>query len=450
MDGRRERRPGGCEAGCGAQTSLDAIAQSARRNKKKRYRSLYSFLNHVCLERAYHALNKRAAAGVDRVSWNDYGENLKENLLDLEERLKTKRYRAKWVRRVFIPKGNDKVRPLSIPAIEDKIVQYVVKEILEALFEALFLDTSFGYRKKRSPRQAVERLRDELNQKCTWVVEADISSFFDTIDRDWLVKMLERRVNDRSLIRLIEKWLRAGVLQPDGSVNHPERGTAQGSTLSPVPANIYLHFVLDQWFSHEMGSIFTGRAVLVKYADDFVAGFRYHTVASRFLRALKQRLEKFGLSLAPEKTRKFMFNRFNLERSETFEFLGFEYRRSVARSGRDYMSLRTSRKKLRKITAQFTEWCKGVRNKRLRWIMPMVKSKLTELKNYFGVGGNWRSIREIRMIFKRILFKWLNRRSERKSFNWSTFDGMLRFYNVLGYEHIRNEGVQLSFLSKPA
>jgi group II intron reverse transcriptase/maturase len=428
------------------QTSLHGIAESAKRFKAKRFRSLYSYLNHLTFERAYFALNKKAAAGSDKVSWADYGRNLKDNLLDLEERLKQKRYRAKFLRRVLIPKGKDKYRPLSIPAIEDKIVQYAVREILEVLFEPLFLDCSYAYRPNRCARQAAETLREELRYKCQWVVEADIRSYFDTIDHEWLVKMLKTRINDRALIRLIQKWLRAGIVYPDGAVEHPEKGTAQGSIISPVLSNIYLHFVLDQWFGKKVTSQCTGKAILIRYADDFVAAFRYHKDAANFMRMLKMRFTHFGLEVAKEKTRKLRFNRYRKEDSETFVFLGFEFCWIVSRRGKDIIRLRISRKKLREIVSEFKQWCKECRNKRLKWIMVHVKSKLRGLRNYFGVPGNSANLREILYLFKRLLYKWLNRRSERKSYNWKTFRQMLQFYNVEGSKKLVNQGIQLSFL----
>ena len=428
------------------QTSLRGIAESAKRFKTKRFRSLYSYLNHVTFERAYSALNKEASAGSDGISWAEYGRNLTDNLLDLEDRLKQKRYRAKFLRRVLIPKGKDKYRPLSIPAIEDKIVQYAVREILEVLFEPLFLDSSYAYRPNRSARQAAETLREELRYKCQWVVECDIRSYFDTIDHDWLVKMLERRINDRALIRLIQKWLRAGIVHPDGGVEHPEKGTAQGSIISPVLSNIYLHYVLDLWFGKAVKSQCTGKAIFIRYADDFVAAFRYHKDAVNFMHMLKTRFNKFGLEIAEEKTRKLRFDRYRKKDSESFAFLGFEFRWIVSRRGKDIIRLRTSRKKLRKIVYEFKHWCREHRNKRMQWIMAQVKSKLRGLANYFGVIGNSASLREILYLFKRMLYKWLNRRSERKSYNWKTFMQMLRFYNVEGSKKLVNQGVQLSFL----
>lgn len=427
-------------------TSLDGIARAARRDRTMRFRSLYSFLNHVMFERAYRALNKDAAVGVDKVSWEQYGENLQENLLSLEQRLRQKRYRARFVKRVMIPKDNGTFRPISIPAIEDKIVQYVVKEILEALFEPLFKDCSYGYRPKRSARQAVEALREEVNEKCTWVVEADIRSYFDTIDHGWLEKMLCTRIDDRAFIALIQKWLRAGILKPDGAVEYPEMGSPQGSLVSPVLSNIYLHYVLDKWFVDKIQTGSKGRMFLIRYADDFVAGFQLHKDAARFKRELKHRMAKFGLTLAADKTRKIMFNRFHLERSEPFDFLGFTFTRVKSWRGGDAVRLRTSRKKVRKISKAFKEWCKKHRNKRIAWIMGMVRTKFIGLKNYFGISGNAFGIKELWYLYRRTLYRWLNRRSERKSYNWKTFAHMLRFYNAGDYWYLKKNGLQMSFL----
>ena len=306
-----EREPGEPSAGTVRpgrlmQNSLPAIAQAARKDGKRRFRGLYSMLNRWNFEAAYHALRKDAAVGEDGVTYREYGANLHNNLIDLEQRLKEKRYRAKLVRRVFIPKSNNKLRPLGIPALEDKIVQYVVREILQTLFESLFLPCSYAYRPNKSARQAAEDLRTELMSQCVWVVEADISGFFDNVDHEWMIKMLERRIDDRALIALIRKWLKAGILQPDGGVEYPERGTPQGSIISPILANIYLHYALDLWFEKVVKLSMSGKAVLVRYADDFVVGFKYHKDASRFYRVLPIRLKKFGLETAKDKTRSVM------------------------------------------------------------------------------------------------------------------------------------------------
>jgi RNA-directed DNA polymerase len=261
--------------------------------------------------------------------------------------------------------------------------------------------------------------------------------------------MLEQRINDHALIGLIRKWLRAGILQPEGAVEYPERGTPQGSIVSPILANIYLHYVLDLWFEQEVKRNMTGRAIMVRYADDFVVGFRYHADAARFYRTLPERMKKFGLTLAKEKTRKFMFNRFRKEDSEAFEFLGFEFRWVISRRGNDIIRLRTSPKKQRKIIQDLKEWFKKFQNKRLWWIMGKVKAKLRGLYNYFGVIGNSLKLKEMYILYTRTLFQLLNRRSQRKSFNRKTFSFILKNHGIVEYRSgLYDKGVQMSFMSQ--
>lgn len=445
----RETSAGSVRPGRLMQTSLPAIAQAARRDFNRRFRGLYSMLNRANFEVAFRALRKKAATGTDGVTYREYEKNLTENLLDLETRLREKRYRAKLVKRVFIFKNNRKLRPIGIPALEDKIVQYVVREILQALFEPLFRESSFAYRPHKSARQAAEKLREGLMSKCTWVIESDISGFFDNVSHDWMLKMLERRINDQALLGLIKRWLRAGILQPDGVVDYPERGTPQGSIISPILANIYLHYVLDLWFEQKVKRTMTGRVVYVRYADDFVVGFRYHTDAARFYKTLPGRMAKFGLTLAKDKTRKFMFNRFRKEDSEAFNFLGFEYRWIVSRRGKDIIRLQTSPEKQRRIIRDLKVWLRKYRNKRMWWIMGMVKAKLRGLYNYFGVIGNSCKLEEMYILYSRTLYRLLNRRSQRRSFNLKTFSYILRFHGIVRYRSgLLDKGIQLSFKSQ--
>jgi RNA-directed DNA polymerase len=429
------------------QTSLHGIAEAARQHTRKRFRSLYSCFNRVLLEQSYGELNKNAAAGVDGMTYKEYGKDLERNLLDLEERLKRKAYHAKLVKRVFIPKANGGQRPLGIPAFEDKIVQNLARRILELLFEPLFLECSYAYRPDRSARQAVLALQDEIRHKYSWVVEADIKSFFDTIDHEQLIEMIKTRVDDEAFIRLIRKWLNAGVLNGDGSVSPTCGGTPQGGVISPILANIYLHFVLDRWFEGDVKKKSEGEAHMVRYADDFVAAFRYHREAACFLRRLPGRLAKFSLKLAPDKTRKLMFNRFRRLESGTFSFLGFEFRRIVTRKkGYDTVGVRIDPKRMRRIVREFKEWSKAHRHKRIAWIMGMVKAKLRGIRSYFGVQGNSAFLRNMNNIFRKILYKWLNRRSQRKSYTWQDFARIWTMYNVSSLSRLNNQGYQMSFL----
>lgn len=428
------------------QTSLHAIAQTARSHRRKRFRSLYSCFNRVLLEQSYRELNKNAAAGVDKVTYHEYGKDLERNLVDLEMRLKQKRYHAKLVRRTFIPKPTGGQRPLGIPSLEDKIVQNLARRILEALFEPLFLDCSYAYRPARGARQAAEALQAELRQKYVWVVEADIKSFFDSINHDCLIEMVAKRVDDTAFIRLIQKWLRAGALHVDGTIEPRAAGTPQGGVISPILANIYLHYTLDQWFEGDVKTKSKGDAHMVRYADDFVAAFRYHRDAASFYRRLGRRMKKYGLALAEEKTRKLMFNRFRKAECDTFSFLGFVYRWKRTRRGIDTVCMYTEPKRLRRIVKRYSDWCRANRGKRMMWVMGMTKTKLRGIREYYGVRGNSHSLRKLNLLFRKTLYRWLNRRSERRSYNWRTFGRIWQMYNVSSLQRLNNEGYQLSCL----
>lgn len=418
------------------QTSLHAIANAAQQNRCKKFRSLYSLFNKEMLEEAYYKLNKDAAYGSDKITWHEYGENLQDNLYTLQERLKGKRFWPQYVRRVEIPKPNGKTRPLGIPTVEDKIVQQLLADILNALFEPLFLDCSYAYRPKRSAKGAVIDLQEEIRHKYKWVVEADIKGFFDHLDHEWLLKMVGQRVNDKALLALIHRFLKAGVLLPDNGIEYPEKGTPQGGIISPVLANIYLHYVVDLWFKQKVNTRGKGFALLVRYADDFVAAFRYHTDAKKFYTLVQKRLAKFGLETAAEKTRILLFNRFEKEKSKTFVFLGYEFRQTTSIHGKDIVSAKMSRKKLHRTVKEFTNWCKEKRDKRITWIMGMVKAKLRGINNYFDLPGNSDRRQEIELLYQRTLYRWLNRRSDRKSYNWRTYSYM---WNYFMYKPKRNK-----------
>ncbi|SEM89876.1 group II intron reverse transcriptase/maturase, partial [Candidatus Frackibacter sp. WG12] len=359
------------------QTSLKGIAKKAKRLKKYRFRDLYRQINHSALSKAWDNINKKAAAGVDKITAKEFAKNLKDNIESILDSLIGKRYHAKMVRRVNIEKDNGKLRPLGIPVVADKIVQRATADILEAIYEQDFIDNSYGYRPNRDSKVAIKSLTKELQfGKYSYIVEADIKGFFDNIDHDWLIEMLKQRVNDKEFIRLIKKWLKAGILKEDGQVIHPVTGTPQGGIISPILANIYLHYVLDIWFIGKVKKECAGEAHLCRYADDFVCAFRYKRDAERFYHMLQKRLNKFGLALSLEKTNIISFSRFRKYENNSFEFLGFEMRWGTSRKGKDIIKRRTSRKKLRKSLKNFTKWCKENRNKRLRSLFSDLNAKL--------------------------------------------------------------------------
>lgn len=412
------------------QTSLQGIAEKARRQKKYRFRNLYGMVNEGLLRECWRDIRKDAAYGVDRVSAQEYGEELEENIKRLVERLRGKRYRAKLIRRHYIPKGEGKFRPLGIPAVEDKLLQVAVARILGAIYEQDFLRCSYGYRPRVGALDAVDKLTIKLQfGRYNYVVEADIKGFFEHIDHGWMMRMLEERIDDRALMRLIQKWLKAGVLDTDGKVWHPGAGTPQGGIVSPVLANVYLHYALDLWFQRVVKRGCCGEACLVRYADDYVCAFERREDAERFYSELGQRLGKFGLELSAEKTRVIPFSR-HWSGESCFEFLGFEFRWGKDRGGKEHLKRRTSRKKLRDSLRRFTEWCKQNRHQRLKVLFEQLNVKLRGYYNYYGVHGNYASLEDFFSWVMRILKKWLDRRSQRRSYNWSGYKEVLKHFKV--------------------
>jgi group II intron reverse transcriptase/maturase len=413
-------------------TSLQAIAKKASERPEYRFRDLFRLLNEDMLRDSWRYVRKNAAYGVDKVSADEYGQNLEANIHQLVEELKRKRYRAKNVLRRYIPKGKGKLRPLGIPATQDKLLQMAVKRILEAIFEQDFLNCSYGYRPGVGILDAVDDLTVKLQfGKYNYVVEADISGYFDNIDHDWLLKMLAERIDDKSFLWLIGKWLKAGVLETDGKVVHPVTGTPQGGVVSPVLANIYLHFALDLWFQKVVIPHCSGEACLIRYADDFVCAFEKEEDARRFYEVLGERLKKFDLELSTEKTRIAPFSPFGPLGKTSFDFLGFEFRWGKDRSGKPHVDKRTARKSLRNSLTRFKLWLKDNRHRRLPDLFRLLNVKLTGYFNHFGVYGNIRSLEFFYYQVIRQLWKYLNRRSQRKSYNWDGFRQLLAQFGVV-------------------
>ncbi len=413
------------------QTSLRGIANKAAKQQKHRFGNLYELLNEENLRWCWQFLRKEAAPGIDRVDYAEYQAELASSIHDLVGRLKGKRYRARLVRRHYIPKLNGKLRPLGIPTTEDKLLQLAVAKILEAIYEQDFLDCSYGYRPGRSPLDAVKHLTDELQYgRYCWIVEADIKGFFDNIDHDWMIRMLGERIDDKSFLRLIQKWLKAGILDTDGEVIHPATGTPQGGIVSPILANLYLHYALDLWFETKIKPACQGSALLIRFADDFVCAFQDRKDAELFMEELEARLGKFGLETAPDKTRLLRFCRYDLAGSGRFDFLGFEFRWEEGRNGGRFVKRRTSRKKLRASLANFTDWIKKECHRRTGRLFSTLNSKYRGYWNYYGVLGNSASLQRFFYITQRLLFKWLNRRSQRRSYTWVGFNALVNYYGV--------------------
>lgn len=412
-------------------TSLRGIASRAKKDGKARFGNLYGLIDEDCLRECFHKLKRGAAPGVDGVDFDEYAENLDANLRDLVERLKGKRYRAKLVRRKHIPKPGGKLRPLGIPALEDKLLQVAAASILAAIFEEDFSDSSWGYRPGRGPRQASRVLAGRLAiGRYHWIVEADIRGFFDRIDHDWLLRMIGERVKDAAFVGLIAKWLKAGVLEEDGKTVHPVTGTPQGGIISPVLANIYLHYALDLWFERKVRPRQRGQAMLMRYADDFVCAFEDRGEAEAFMGWLSERLGKFGLELAGEKSGLVRFSRHAMKDNGGFRFLGFLYHWTLSRNGKPKVQRMTDPRKLQASVAAFSEWIQSKRHQRAHRVMAQLQRKLAGYWNYYGVTGNSRSLGKYWWSVLGLLYKWLNRRSHKRSYTWKGLMACLEDFKI--------------------
>lgn len=411
----------------------------ARSDKKRKFTSLIHNINVDCLRRCYKLLKRNAACGIDEITVKQYGDNLEENLANLHEALKSKRYKPKPVRRVYIPKsGKKELRPLGIPCVEDKLVQLALKEIIGAIFEQDFLDCSHGFRPNRGCHTAIKSLDDIVMRKnINYIVEVDIAKFFDTVDHEWLIKCLKERIVEPNLLRLIYQFLKAGIME-QGSWRASETGTPQGGVVSPVLANIYLHFIVDLWVEREFMRKAKGHVQLIRYADDFVLACENKQDAERFQADLEKRLSKFNLKMAPDKTRivrfgkqAWMQSQLTCEKLETFNFLGFTVYSAASRRGFYTVRFKTSKQSLAKKLTDLNKWLKKVRNLiPLTDLWKTVKAKLIGHYNYFGVNGNIKCITQYYRQMLSKVFKWINRRSQKKSMTWSKFSQYLQ-YNPL-------------------
>jgi len=407
-------------------SALDRVREAARKDKKQRFTAL---LHHVTIDRlrqAYLALARKAAAGIDGMTWSEYGQGVEARLADLHARVQRGAYRAKPSRRVYIPKPDGRQRPLGIAAVEDKILQRAVVEVLNAIYENDFLGFSYGFRPGRSQHQALDALATAImRKKVNWVLDADIRGFFDTIDHGWLVKFIEHRIADKRIVRLIQKWLAAGVLE-DGMWSSTEVGTPQGATISPLLANIYLHYVLDLWVNQWRGREAHGEVIVVRYADDFVLGFQHEADATRFLAGLRERLERFGLEVHPDKTRLMRFGKFAAAdrrarregKPDTFDFLGFTHICGKTRAGKFLLLRHTSKKRMRDKLKALREELLRRRHRPVpeqgQWIEAVVRGYFA----YHAVPTNVDRLGSFRTQVVRLWLRALRRRSQRHRLDW--------------------------------
>jgi group II intron reverse transcriptase/maturase len=433
MEGRRaakgkpaERNAPRAQDRKSALTDLARVGERAARKPKERFVNLLNHIRMPLLKEAYSRLRRNAAAGVDGETWRSYGEGLEDRLADLQDRIHRGNYHPRPVRRVYIPKGNGQSRPLGIPTLEDKIVQQAVRMVLEPIYEeSEFVGVSYGFRPGRSPHQALDALHVAICRKTSWVLDADIRSFFDTIDHGWMQKFIEHRIGDKRLVRLLMKWLHAGVLE-DGKWHEVEEGTPQGGIISPLLANIYLHYVLDLWVLKWRRTQAHGEVYYVRYADDTVMTFADERDARAMLGAMGERLAQFGLELHPDKTRVIRFGRFakahsakdGRKRPETFDFLGFTHICGTGKENPFWLVRRTSRKrraaKLVSVKEQIRKRMHNPLGEQWRWLDQVLVGHY----RYFGVPGNIRALETFREQVKYTWLRRLERRSQRA--RWTT------------------------------
>ena len=413
--------------------AMERIRKVARERKKERFTALFHHISTDLLEEAFFELKENAAPGVDRVTWTDYEADLERNLEDLHDRVQRGAYRALPSRRVYIPKPDGRQRPIAVAALEDKIVQRAVVALLNAIYEEDFLGFSYGFRPGRGTHDALDALCVGIDsKKVSYILDADIRSFFDEISQEWLIRFLEHRIGDRRIIHLIQKWLKVGILE-DGVVSVSDRGTGQGSVISPLLANIYLHYTVDLWAVRWRRHAATGDMIIVRYADDFIVGLQHEHDARRFLDEMRERLGEFALSLHPEKTRLIEFGRFAAERRkrrglgkpETFNFLGFTFICGKTRAGKFQVQRKTRRdrmqEKLRKIKETLRRCAHHPIPAQGKWLGRVVSGYF----NYHAVPTNFRALAAFRT---EVAKRWRNvliRRSQRHNLNWERMNCLL-------------------------
>jgi group II intron reverse transcriptase/maturase len=417
---------------------LHRVREAARKDGKLRFTALLHHVTIDLLRNSYYGLKKKAAPGVDGVTWEEYGKDLQARLSDLHGRIHRGAYRAQPSRRVWIPKSDGRQRPLGIAALEDKGVQYAIGTVLSQIWEEDFLGFSYGFRPGRSQHDALDALYVGITRKkVNWVLDLDIRSFFDKVDHGWMIKFVEHRIGDKRVVRLIQKWLKAGVLE-QGQRYETEEGTPQGSVISPMLANLYLHYVLDLWVDQWRRKKATGDVIIVRYADDGVLGFQHRHEAEQFLAELQERLAKFGLELHPEKTRLIEFGRYAVERRqrrgerrpETFNFLGFTHICGTNhQTGFFIVNRKTNRKrmasKLRDIRTQLRERLHASLAETIKWLQSVVRGYF----QYHAVPDNEARMIAFRRTVMRLWLRQLRRRSQRHRWTWERF--LARFDSLL-------------------
>ena len=404
--------------------------------KYRTVQGLMKYINKETMKAQHMKQNKSKAVGIDKVNKETYAENLDENLEQLIKDMKTFSYKPKAVRRTYIPKDNsDKGRPLGILSYEDKLVQGAFAEVLQEIYEKIFLDCSYGFRPKRDCHQAIKELDNIImRKKVNFIVDADIKSFFDNVNHEWLIKFLEHTIEDMNFIRYIKRFLISGIME-EGKFYESDKGTIQGGVISPILANVYLHYVLDLWFEYDVKVRSKGEAYMVRYADDVVCCFEFEDDAERYFTELKERLAKFNLELAEDKTRIIPFGRNTEGNKETFDFLGFTHKDSKGKKGYYKILHSTSQKKLKVKRAIAKQWIKQNMHTPIEVLIKRLNTKLIGHYRYYGISDNYKRMRSFTEYVKYELFKHLRRRSQRHKMTYEKFNRVLE-YNPIVYPKI--------------
>jgi len=408
--------------------------QIAERARKYKGEALYNF-HHVIdaplLQESYEKLNKKSAEGIDGKTWQQYGLEFPERRESLLDEFMSGRYRAPAIRRVYIPKDKHSRRPLGIATIEDKVLQASVRKVIEPIYEEDFKPFSYGFRPGRSQHQAIEFMFRKVSfEKMHYIIDADIKNCFGSINHSILREFLDKRVKDGVIRRAIDKWLKAGVME-SGNIRYPEEGTSQGSIISPILSNIYLHYVLDEWFSEQIQPLLKGKSFIVRFADDYILGFTDKSDAERVMEVLPKRFAKYKLTLHPEKTRLIDLNSRRSKSNRSFDFLGFTHYLGKSRKGNKVLKRKTSSKRLTRAIKNIGNFIKLNRHMKLKDLIAEVNSKLRGHFSYYGITFNYRSILHYFYEVQRRLYKWLNRRGGKPKWNWETFSKLIYQWNPL-------------------
>ncbi len=401
------------------------IAERARKHKQIALTNISQFIDEQMLRSSYRSLNKNSSPGVDGKFWHNYSLESQFRLPELLTEFKSGKYKAPPIRRVYIQKGKKGKRPLGIPTIEDKILQNSVRRVLNPIYEECFHDFSYGFRKECSAHAAIEYMFREVSFKgLHYIIDADIKNYFGSISHALLRDFLDRRVVDGVIRKMINKWLKAGILE-DEQLSYPKEGTPQGGLVSPLLSNIYLHYVLDEWFSQEIQPLLSGKSFIVRYADDFVLGFENASDAQRVMEVLPKRFEKYKLELHPEKTKIVNLNSKRGDGERSFDFLGFTHFLGESRKGKLVLKRKTSSKKLTLSLTKINDWVKCNRNRKLKELIFDLNRKLRGHYGYYGITFNSKGINNYFSQVRRILHKWLNRRGGKPVWNWDRFHKLI-------------------------